>query len=103
MARIEDVVMDLKPKLIFFSCLSILYDLPRLYLNVNLFGSLCSFYYNVIEQVTVVTTLRHDDGKKINAKRFDFSDFEKKSSHLYMKNRFSIHVQFKSIQFMRSL
>ena len=57
---IEDVANTLKSKLLFFSCLTILYDLPRLYLNVNLFGCLCSFYYNFIEQVTAVTTLQYD-------------------------------------------
>ena len=94
MAKIEDVALDLKPKLIFFSCLSIFYDLPRLYLNVNLFGSLCSFYYNVIEQVTVVTTLRHSDGKKINANRSHFSDFENTLYTVHSMNRSSIQPFF---------
>ena len=66
MNRVEDVAKALKTKLLCFPLLSILYDLPRLYLNVNLFGCLCSFYYNFIEQVTVVTTLRHDNGEEIH-------------------------------------
>merc|ERR1711922_77560 len=39
----------LRPKLRIFLVASFLYDLPRLYLNVNVFGSLCSFWHNVVK------------------------------------------------------
>ena len=38
----------LKPKLYFAIALGFLYDIPRVYLNVHVFGSICSLYYNVI-------------------------------------------------------
>ena len=37
-----------KPKLHLALVISLLYDLPRLYLNVHIFSSICSLYYNVM-------------------------------------------------------
>ena len=60
---VDEVNANIKPKLTLFVILSIIYDLPRMYLNVNLFGALCSFYYMFIEQVMDVSTLYHVEGK----------------------------------------
>ena len=60
---VDEVNEKMKPKLTFVIILSIIYDLPRLYLNVNLFGALCSFYYILIKQVQEVTTLSHTEGE----------------------------------------
>ena len=68
LATVDDVVKTIEPKLKLFSFLSILYDLPRVYLNVNLFGSLCSFYYNIVKQDNLVTTIRND-GKYLSRNR----------------------------------
>ena len=38
----------LKPKLYIAVTLGLLYNLPRIYLNVHVFGSLCTLYHNVI-------------------------------------------------------
>ena len=54
----EEVAKSIKPKLIICTVLSVLYDLPRLYLNVNLFGSLCTFYYNIIQKSIDYITYR---------------------------------------------
>ena len=40
----------LKPKLYAALVAGLLYDSPRVYLNVHTFGSICSFYYNVVQQ-----------------------------------------------------
>ena len=58
MATADDVAKSIKPKMITVSILSIFYDCPRIYLNVNLFGSLCSFYYNIIKQNIMVSIIR---------------------------------------------
>ena len=63
LASADDVAQSLKSPHILCSILSMIYDIPRIYLNVNLFGSLCSFYHNIIAPTAVVTTLRHYDGK----------------------------------------
>ena len=55
----DEVAKSIKPKLIFCTFMSVLYDLPRLYLNVNLFGSMCSFYHNVIKQAANVVVIRY--------------------------------------------
>ena len=57
----QEVAKSIKPKLIFCSIISAAYDIPRIYLNVNLFGSLCSYYHNLIVPTSLVTTLRHND------------------------------------------
>ena len=59
-AHMTEVETSIKPKLKLFSLLSILYDLPRVYLNVDMFGSLCSFYYNIIKRDNLITVIRHD-------------------------------------------
>ena len=38
----------LRPKLRLALFLSLLYNLPRVFLNVHVFGSICSLYYNLI-------------------------------------------------------
>ena len=45
----EETMARLRPKLRICLVASFLYDLPRLYLNVNVFGSLCSFWHNVVK------------------------------------------------------
>ena len=57
----DEVAKIIKAKLTIFTVLSILYDLPRMYLNVNLFGSLCSFYYIVIRNVNKILTYRRNE------------------------------------------
>ena len=54
----DEVAKNIRPKLIVTLILSVIYDLPRLYLNVNLFGSLCTFYYNIIQRVIDSITYR---------------------------------------------
>ena len=61
--RADELAKTVAKKLRYLAILSVLYDMPRIYLNVNLFGSLCSFYHNVIKQITVVTTIRQGNGK----------------------------------------
>ena len=61
-ATASEVAKSIRPKLIGFTALSILYDLPRAYLNVNLFGSLCSFYYNVLIYVNGSFSYRYKRG-----------------------------------------
>ena len=61
-ATADEVAKSIRPKLIGFTALSILYDLPRAYLNVNLFGSLCSFYYNVLIYVNGSFSYRYKRG-----------------------------------------
>ena len=58
----DDVAKSIKPKLITTTVLSILYDLPRVYLNVNLFGSLCSFYYNIVQHASDTMNYRVKKG-----------------------------------------
>ena len=55
----EEVAKNIKPKLITCAVMSVLYDLPRMYLNVNLFGSICSFYHNVIKHGLNFITIRY--------------------------------------------
>ena len=62
LASADDLARSIRPKILICSLLSILYDLPRIYLNVNLFGSLCSFYHNYIKKSVVITTLKDYDG-----------------------------------------
>ena len=64
--RADELAKNVADTLKYLAILSVLYDLPRIYLNVNLFGCLCSFYHNVIKQITVVTTIRHGEGKREN-------------------------------------
>ena len=59
----DDVAKSIKPKMIVFTILSVFYDIPRVYLNMNLFGPLCTFYYNVILNVNNVVTLRFETGE----------------------------------------
>ena len=59
----DEVAKSIKPKLIACTVVSILYDLPRAYLNVNLFGSICSFYYNVILNAKNFFSFRYQTGK----------------------------------------
>ena len=59
----EEVAKSMKPKLIITAIISVIYDVPRVYLNVNLYGALCSFYYNVVESDNNIISLRHNDGK----------------------------------------
>ena len=60
MMQSSEVEKSIKPKLMLFSLLTIMYDLPRVYLNVDMFGSLCSYYYNIIKQDNLITVIRHD-------------------------------------------
>ena len=41
---------QLRPKLYFAIIAGLIYDAPRVYLNVHTFGSLCTFYYNVVQR-----------------------------------------------------
>ena len=61
----DEVTKSVRPKLIGCTILSILYDLPRAYLNVNLFGSLCSFYYNVVMNVNSHVSFRYKTGTTV--------------------------------------
>ena len=61
----DEVTKSVRPKLIGCTILSILYDLPRAYLNVNLFGSLCSFYYNVVMNVNNHVSFRYKTGTTV--------------------------------------
>ena len=63
LAAADDVAKSIKPKLITMTVISIIYDLPRVYLNVNLFGSLCSFYHNIIQDTSDTITYRVMEGK----------------------------------------
>ena len=57
-ASADEVAKSIKPKLITSTVISIIYDLPRIYLNVNLFGSLCTFYHIIIDPYTDSITYR---------------------------------------------
>ena len=41
---------QLRPKLYFAIVAGLIYDAPRVCLNVHTFGSLCTFYYNVVQR-----------------------------------------------------
>ena len=62
----DEVTKSIRPKLITTTIISIMYDLPRLYLNVNLFGSLCSFYYIYINPSTDTFTFSYQTGNGID-------------------------------------
>ena len=59
LASANDVAEGIKPKLKLFASLSVLYDFPRMYLNVNLFGSLCSCYDNLIVPTATVLSKKY--------------------------------------------
>ena len=63
LASADEGAKSIEPKLITATVLSIIYDLPRVYLNVNLFGSFCSFYYNIIKDSSDTITFRVMRGK----------------------------------------
>ena len=46
--RAEETMERLQPKLRVALIISVIYDLPRIYLNVHIFGSLCSLWHNGI-------------------------------------------------------
>ncbi|MEE3019846.1 MAG: hypothetical protein VX313_01200 [Bacteroidota bacterium] len=65
LATAEEVTESLKSKLIITAIFSFIYDIPRIYLNVNLFGALCSFYYNVMMDDSNIVSFRHDNGESL--------------------------------------
>ena len=70
LATAEEVAKSLQSKLIITAIFSFIYDIPRIYLNVNLYGALCSFYYNVMLDDNNIVSFRHDNGKSLYDTRF---------------------------------